>query len=192
MNKFSLIALTFAAFAVPCLAVPGAEFAVKKVDVQYPTSPDYGQGATVRWTPQKWVKMEVTFDAAPEFTDELVFNYYALTADNHLLVGHVNHVSILKGHDLHSVMYISPKSIVKIMQHKAPPTGELPLTQVTVTISKPGVAAAIAMGNLKGVGQGEWWATMKQEDGFLMNKGETPFAPLFWDYYETVKPAGAR
>ncbi len=189
MNKFSLIALTLLAFAAPCLAVPGAEYAIKKVEVQNPVSPEFGQNGSVRWTPQKWVKMEVTFDANPEFTDELTFTYYALTTDNRLLVGRVNHVNILKGRDLHSVMYISPKSIVKILQHKPAATGELPLAQVTVTISKPGVAAPIAMGNLKGVGRGEWWATLKQEEGFLANKTETPFAPLFWDYYEAVKTA---
>lgn len=191
MNKFSLLALALLAFAVPGLAVPGAEFAIKKVDVQNPVSPDFNQGASVRWTPQKWVKMEVTFDALPDFTDELTFTYYALTTDNRLLVGRVEHVNIMKGHDLHSVMYITPKSIVKLLQRKTP-TGELPLSQVTVTISKPGVAAPIAMGSLKTGGHGEWWATLKQEPGYLVNKTETPFAPLFWDYYEDVKPAGAR
>jgi hypothetical protein len=29
----------------------------------------------------------------------------------------------------------------------------------------------------------------KVNDAFL-NKGQTPFAPLFYDYYEAVKPAG--
>ena len=189
MNKFSLIALTLLACAAPCLAAPGADFIIKKVEVQNPTSPDYTAANSVRWTPQKWVKMEVTFDANPEFTEELTFTYYALTAENRLLVGRVNHVSILKGRDLHSVMYISPKSIVKILQRKTGTTGELPLQQVTVTVSKPGVAAVLAMGNLKGAGQVEWWATLKQEEGFLMNKTETPFAPLYWDYYEAVKSA---
>ncbi|MCX6967122.1 MAG: hypothetical protein NTZ46_04970 [Verrucomicrobia bacterium] len=192
MNKFPLIALALLAFAPPCLAVPGVEYAIKKVEVQFPPSPDFGQNGTVRWTPQKWVKMEVTFDASPEFTEELAFTYYALTTENRLLVGRVNHVNITKGRDLHSVMYVSPKTVVKILQHKAASTGELPLAQVTVTISKPGVAAPIAIGNFKGAGRGDWWSTMKQEEGYLLNKTETPFAPLYWDYYESVKPAGAR
>jgi len=192
MKKLTLLALTLLAYAVPCLAAPGAEFAIKKVDVENPSSPEYTGPIAVRWTPQKWVKIEVTFDAVPDFTDELTFNYYALTPDNRLFVGRVNHVNIAKGRDLHSVMYISPKSIQRISPHKTSPGGGLPLAQVTVTITKPGVSAALALGSYKAGGRGEWWATMKQEEGFLMNKSETPFAPLFWDYYEAVKPASAR
>ena len=93
---------------------------------------------------------------------------------------------------LHSVMYISPKTLMRVMQKKQINIAALPITQVTVTITKPGVAAVLAMGNLKGAGRAEWWTTMKQEEGFLINKSETPFAPLNWDYYETVKPAGMR
>jgi len=192
MNKFSLLALTLLAYAVPCLAVPGAEFAIKKVDLDYPLSPDYAvnQGLNIRWTPQKWAKMEVTFEAVPDNTDELVFNYYVLLA-NRLFVGHVTHVNIVKGHDLHSVMYISPKTLLRIMQRPTP-IPNWPFEQVTVTITKPGVAAPLAMGNYKGQGRVDWWSTLKQEEGFLLNKSETPFAPLYWDYYEAVKPAAVR
>jgi hypothetical protein len=28
-----------------------------------------------------------------------------------------------------------------------------------------------------------------QVAGFLLNKNETPFAPLYWDRYEQIKPA---
>ena len=192
MNKFLLIALALLAYAVTGLAVPGAEFAIKKVDLDFPSSPDYQQNNfnAIRWAAQKWAKMEVTFDAIPEITDELTFNYYVLLLDR-VFVGHVTHVNIAKGRDLHSVMYISPKTLLRIVQRSTPP-GTWPFTQVTVTITKPGVAAPLAIGNLQGGGRAEWWATMKQEDGFLMNRSETPFAPLVWDYYEAVKPAAAR
>jgi hypothetical protein len=194
MKKFTLLALTLLALALPGLGAPGAtDFVVKKVDVDNPTSPDFQVAGApgVRWTPQKWVRMEVTFDAVPDLTDELQFNYYVLIADR-LLVGHVNHVNITKGTGLHSVMYLSPKSIVRIMQKKQVNMTTLPIAQVTVTISKPGVAAPLAAGNYKPGGHGEWWNTMKQEEGFLANKSETPFAPLNWDYYEAVKAAAAR
>jgi len=201
MNKFSLLALTLLSFAVPCLAVPGAEFAVKKVALEYPTSPDIpgANGAAIQWKPQQWVRVEVTFDAAAEFTDELTFNYYVLYSDrplpDRLFVGRVNHVNIAKGQGLHSAMYLSPKTIQRIAQRSSNKTfvpSTFPITQVTVTITKPGVTAPIAMGSLKPGLQGEWWSTIKQEEGFLLNKSETPFASLYWDYYEAIKPAGAR
>jgi len=200
MNKFSLIALTLLSFVAPCLAVPGVEFTVKKVALDYPASPDIpgANGSSIQWKPQQWVRIEVTFDAAAEFTDELTFNYYALYSDrpgpDRLFVGHVNHVNIAKGQNLHSVMYLSPKSLQRIAQRsstKAFVPTNFPITQVTVTITKPGVTAPIAIGSLKPGAQGEWWSTIKQEEGFLVNKSETPFASLHWDYYEALKPAGA-
>ncbi|MDD5350005.1 MAG: hypothetical protein PHQ12_07325 [Chthoniobacteraceae bacterium] len=194
MKKLTLLALTLLAYVAPCLAGPG-DFAIKKVEVDYPPSPEFGSQPGIRWTPQKWVRVDVTFDAVPELTDELAFNYYVLYDDHtspaRLFVGHVNHVNIAKGNGLHSVMYISPKSLLQIMQRKPANLVNLPLTQVTVTISKPGTPTSLAVGSLKQGGHGEWWAapTYKQEEGFLVNKSETPFAPLCWDYYEAIKPA---
>ena len=193
MKKLLLIALTLLVNAGLSFAAPsGVEFSIKKVDLDYPASPDYQIGVQTqfRWQQQKWAKMEVTFDAIPDITDELVFNYYVLFAGR-LFVGHVTHVSIIKGRDLHSVMYMPPKTMLRITGKTIAP-GTWPFEQVTVTITKPGVAAPLAMGNLKGQGRAEWWATLKQEEGFLVNKSETPFAPLYWDYYESIKPAAAR
>ena len=197
MNKFTLLALTLLTCAVPCLAAPGDEFNIKNVAIDTSTtSPDFQAGGqpAIRWTAQKWLKIETTFDAVPEFTDELTFTYYVLFADR-LFVGRVNHVNIAKGVGLHSAMYMSPKAIQRIMQKKLQAQinmAALPITQITVTISKPGVIAPLAMANLKPGGVGEWWATMKQEEGYLLNKSETPFAPLYWDYYEAVKSAAGR
>lgn len=197
MNKFTLFALTLLSCAIPCLAapVPGAEFAIKKVDVDGSlSSPDYqlaNGNAAPKWTAQKWVKLEVTFEAVPDFTDELTFTYYVLFGDR-LLVGHVNHVNIGKGHDLHSVMYISPKAIQRLVQKKQVNMANLPITVATVTISKPGVVTPLAIGHYKNPARPDWWAAMKQEEGFLVNKSETPFAPLYWDYYEAIKSVGGR
>ena len=33
-------------------------------------------------------------------------------------------------------------------------------------------------------------ATLQQVPGLLLNKNETPFAPLYWDRYEQIKPPG--
>ena len=52
-----------------------------------------------------------------------------------------------------------------------------------VTITKQG--QLVAEGSWKGKGQ--WWSTMQQVNGYVLNKNETPFAPLAWDYYEAIK-----
>ena len=38
----------------------------------------------------------------------------------------------------------------------------------------------------------QWFSALPALTGFVLNKNETPFAPLFWDHYEQIKPAGAR
>jgi len=36
----------------------------------------------------------------------------------------------------------------------------------------------------------QWFATLPQISGFVLNKNETPFAPLYWDRYEQIKAFG--
>jgi hypothetical protein len=33
----------------------------------------------------------------------------------------------------------------------------------------------------------QWFAAIPQVSGFVLNKNETPFAPLYWDRYEQIK-----
>lgn len=187
MKKIALFAMALLAAAAPVFSNP--DFEIKKVDVAFVSTPEYNVNPPAKQVrPQKWMTVEVTFEAKPEFTDELSFNYYVLFAKR-LFVGQVNHVSIQKGRDLHSVAYISPKAIAQILGGKLPTASDL--ENVSVTITKPGISAPIATGSFK-PSRGEWWATMKQEPGFVVNKSETPFAPLSWDYYEALKPASSR
>jgi len=199
MKKLTIFAAILLACAVSSLAQSqsSGEFNIKKVEISYPSSPDIAGQSDIRWTPQKWARIDVTFDAVPEMTDELVFNYYILVEDRNdranpyrLLVGRVNHINIAKGMGLHSSMYISPKAIQKLTQKKAVNFTQLPITQISVTISKPGVAAPLAFNSLKPAA-GDWWSKMKQEEGFLINKTETPWAALYWDYYESIRPSSS-
>jgi short-subunit dehydrogenase len=36
-------------------------------------------------------------------------------------------------------------------------------------------------------GAPQWFASVPQMAGSLLNKNETPFAPLYWDRYEQIK-----
>jgi len=188
MKTLTLLASTLLAFASSALAGTG-DFVLKKVDVQFVTTPQYSGSPPDRQVkPSKWMMIDVTFDALPEFTNELTLNYYILFA-RRTFVGHVNHVSIQKGRDLHSVAFMSPKAIAQIMQGKQVTNADL--DNVTVTITAPGVSAPVSIKSLKGA-PGEWWAAQKQEEGFVLNKSETPWGPLSWDYYEAVKPSASR
>ncbi len=190
MKKFTFLALTLLAAAfIPSASAQGSEYDIKKVDVAFVSTPEYRVDPPARQVrAQKWMQVEVTFEAKPDFTEELVFNYY-IYFTKRLFVGQVHHVTIQKGRDLHSVAYISPKAIADILRGKQLTPSDV--ENVSVTITKPGIAAPLASKSWK-PSQGEWWATMKQENGYVVDKSQTPFAPLSWDYYEALKPATTR
>jgi len=35
----------------------------------------------------------------------------------------------------------------------------------------------------------QWFIALPPIAGFVLNKNETPFAPLYWDRYAQIKPA---
>jgi hypothetical protein len=163
------------------------EYDIKKVSVDLIETPQFQVSGppAKQHKPAKWLEIEVEFDAKPEFSDELVFNYYVYL-NKRLFVGTVTHVNVEKtsGTPSHSVMYMSPKMIARAVgAGKTLTAGEV---IATVQITKPGIQAAVAEKSSKPA-QPNWWASLKQETGFLTNKSETPFAPLYWDRYEAIK-----
>jgi len=89
---------------------------------------------------------------------------------------------------MNSVMYISPRTLERFFDGKAPGTAASALVDVGVTITKQGQLVA----EKSWKGKGQWWSSLEQVNGYVLNKNETPFAPLAWDYYEAIKarPAG--
>jgi len=150
-----------------------------------------------------WLEVEVSFNwnprlATEKFADDLVVNFYVLLANKNpvnpsgtLLVGQETLTSVPSPQiaandgktDLKTVMYASPRTLERFFDGKIPSSAAAAITDIGVTISRQGQLLAIK--NLKGTGA--WWPQYQQTPGYLLNKSETPFAPLFWDYYEAVK-----
>lgn len=172
------------------------EFKITKVEPSFIDSPSYNgpqyqkRGAK----PGSWLEVEVTFEwqpraKDPKYTDELTFNYYILLNNKSqlypqgtLLTGSVTHVNIPQGRDMHSAMYVSPRTLERFFDGKVPP-GSQAVEAVGVTISKQGQLVAEFSGKFAS----QWWTKWQQTPGFVLNKNETPFAPLAWDYYEAIK-----
>ena len=176
--------------AVMLLPVLGAhaqrmnvDFVVKKLGVEFIKTPDYSFSGNVRRSEDigKWMEIEAEFEALPEFTEELTFRYY-VQINKLVFVGDVTHVSIPKGRALYSVMYISPRALNRIMEGKVITANVI--ERISVEVSRQG--QLLAYGAWKNEKQG-WWATLPQKTGFLVNKSQTPFAPLYWDRYEAIK-----
>ncbi len=150
-----------------------------------------------------WLEIEVSFNWTPrlateKFTDDVVVNFYVLLANKNqsnpkgiLLVGQETLTSIPSPQiassegktDLKTVMYASPRTLERFFDGKIPSSSAAAIIDIGVTISRQG--QLLAEKSLKG--SGAWWPQYQQTPGYLLNKSETPFAALNWDYYEAVK-----
>lgn len=180
------------------------DFAITKITPDMATTPEYNfsYGPKNKKVPKNkdWLEVEVSFDwqpreKKPEFLDELTFNYYILLNNKSrenpqgtLLTGSVTHAAIPQAKAMNSVMYISPRTLERFFEGKLPSSASAAVVDVGVTITKQG--QLVAESSWKG--RGQWWSTLQQVNGYVLNKNETPFAPLAWDYYEAIKarPAG--
>jgi hypothetical protein len=181
--------LLFLFLLVPVCAAFGqrSDYDIVKISPAVVHTPDFTlNSGDVKRTGKvgQWLEVEVNFSARPDYTDELQFKYYILFAGK-LLEGEVTLVDIPKGRDLYSVMYMSPRAMAKLLDGR-PLTG-IEIQNVGVQILNKG--QLVAEKSFKQTGSAEWWQQMQQTTGMLLNKGETPFAPLFWDRYEPIKPA---
>jgi hypothetical protein len=180
---------------------PNTEFKITKIEPSFQESPNYSgprydkRGAKAK----NWLEVEVTFDwepraKEPKFTEELTVNYYILLNNpsqtapkGTLLVGSVNLSSIPQEKDMHTVVYVSPRTLERFFDGKVPTNAQQSVVDIGVTMSKQGQVVASTSWKSK---TGEWWPQFQQTPGFVLSKNETPFAPLAWDYYEAVKPKG--
>jgi len=146
----------FAALLLASLPVSGQqakpEYQITKIEPAFVDSPAFqGPRYDKRGSKaQSWLEVEVTFDwqprlKDPKYTDELTFNYYILLKNKSqlapmgtLLVGSVTHVNIPQSRDMHSVVYVNPRSLERFFDGKLPPNAASAVAAVGVTISKQG------------------------------------------------------
>jgi hypothetical protein len=162
----------------------GAEFQITKVNRNLITTPQYTYTGAQQYSANQrepWLEVEVDFNSAPEFTDDLTFKYFILF-NGRLLSGEVTHTNIAAGRDHKSVMYVSPKTLARFAGGR-PITANM-VQNIAVQIVQQG-AVKDELTLVRGAAR--WFASMPQVSGFVLNKNETPFAPLYWDRYEQIK-----
>jgi len=129
----------------------------------------------------RWLEVEVEFAAAPDWTDELTFKYYILY-NGKLLTGEVTHTNVAAGRGNRSVMYVSPRTLARFSDNR--PINMNMFQNIAVQIVQQGaVKDELSLARAPA----EWFTTIPQVSGFVLNKNETPFAPLYWDRYEQIK-----
>jgi hypothetical protein len=178
----------FSALAVLCLSAFGAnaqgvvrigDVKITKVSPSAPKTPDFQfSGTPKRSKIGQWLEVEVEFETKPEDIEELTFRYTILI-EKKLLDGEVTHVNIPKGREHYSVMYVAPRTLEKLMDGKALTASSI--ENVWVEVSKQGQVLhkeSFKQGNPP---------NLPHIQGMVLNKVETPFAPLYFDRYEAVK-----
>jgi len=186
-------------------AALNTEVGITKIEANFIDSPKIsasGYTKKVPGRPGQWLELEVTFDRAtlpkePKFAEELTFNYYILLKNEQmtedkkptLLTGSVTHVHVPQEKGLHAVAYISPRTLAKFFDGKVPVNTQAALVDFGVTVTGKGGLLAIATSKGTVKGDKGWWDTgvYTPTPGAVLNKNETPFAPLEWDYYEAIK-----
>ena len=161
-NEFQLTKITKNLITAPQFAYTGAE--------QFPADQR-----------DRWLEVEVEFTSTPDFSDEITFKYFILI-NGTILTGEVTHANILAGRDLHSVMYVPPRALARFVGNR--PLAPNAVQNIAVQIVQGG-AVKSELSLMRAPAQ--WYTSVKGTAGFVLNKNETPFAPLYWDRYEQIR-----
>jgi len=176
-------AVLFIATAAPA-QTRSADFQLTKITKNLVSTPQFSySGAQQYPTNQRdrWLEVEVEFSAAPDFTDELTFKYFILM-NGKLLTGEVTHVSVAAGRDNRSVMYVSPRALARFAGNGGVTSNSIQNIAVQIT-QKGAVKDELSFARAAS----QWYAGLPALSGFVLNKNQTPFAPLYWDRYEQIK-----
>lgn len=166
--------------------VRGTEFQVTKITKNLITTPQFTYSGAQQYQPNQrepWLEVETTFAAAPPYTDELTFKYFILI-NGKLLTGEVTHTNIAAARESRSVMYVSPRALARFNAGR--PVTAMTVQNVAVQIVQQG-AVKDELSLVRAAPQ--WFASIPALSGFVSNKNETPFAPIYWDRYEQIKSA---
>ena len=198
MNKLSALSCALLLAALPSTlhaqAAQADQYRITKILPALIATPQYTvtgdpRPAAVQSANTKWLEVQVQFQAAPDNTEEVTFKYYIFikgtaAAEGTLLTGEVTHVNVPKSNELYSVMYVSPRELSRLLG-----------TSININAIKAVGVQLLIQGQLiteTSIGSGatgEWWTTLKPIPGQVLNKNETPFAPLYWDRFEMIKAA---
>jgi hypothetical protein len=186
--RTATLVITFCLLSFPFPVVGqsarGSEFQVTRITKNLITPPQYTYTGAQQYQAnqrERWLEVEVEFAAAPEFTDELTLKYFILVSGK-LLTGEVTHVNVPAGRENRSVMYVSPRALARAMGNRALTPNAIQNIAVQI-VQQGSVKSELSQDRA----QPGWFTSMPAVAGSVLNKNETPFAPLYWDRYEQIK-----
>ena len=184
-----------------------SEFTIKKIEPTLVEAPQMSAGTYRKQQPgaarpTPWLEVDVNFERdevskeASKFSDDLTVNFYillnnaAISKDKQstLLTGSTTISDVPYGKGLHVAAFVAPQTLARYFDGKAPTTIQQAVIDAGVTISdSTGVVAISSFKSAEVAKQGKgWWESesgMTNVTGRVLEKSQTPFAPLAWDYY---------
>jgi hypothetical protein len=162
----------------------GTAFTITKISRDLITIPQYTYAGALQIQANQrevFLQVETEFSATGEPADDVTFKYY-VAINGKVLTGEVTHTNIFPGKGMRSVMYVPPKVLERFNAGRA----------VTINAVQNIAVQILQGGTLKDEATltraaAKWYSTLPQVPGLLLNKNETPFAPLYWDRYEQIK-----
>lgn len=164
----------------------GGGFQITKINKNMITSPQFTYvGGEQITTNQRdyWLAIDTEFNSTVDVADDVTFKYFVLI-NGKILTGEVTHMNILAGRGLRSVMFASPRVLYRFNAGRPVSAGSI--QNIAVQIVQQGAVKDEASFVRAPAG---WYTSLPQVPGFLLNKNDTPFAALYWDHYEQIKPA---
>jgi len=167
---------------------PAAVYQVTKITKNLITNPQFtytGAQQYIANQRDRWLEVEVEFNSNAEFTDELTLRYFILV-NGKVLTGEVTHTNIAGGREARSVMYVPPQVLARVM-------GKTPLAPTSIQNIAVQVVVQGAVKDEQNMVRAapQWYKGLPSLTGLVLNKNETPFAPLYWDRYEQIKATTA-
>ena len=178
----------------PLLGGPGqatGSFAIKSINISTPKTPEYNTQANdsqrKKYTLGTWLQVEVEFASTARAAE--VNLHYSILIGGAMLTGDQTLVDVGAGQSLFTTVFVAPRTLTTLLRGQ--PLINTSVQNIDVQILRPGVTQPLANFMLR---QGPaFYSTMQQVPGYVLNKGLTPFAPLWYDHYETIKdPAAGR
>ncbi len=188
--------------ALVCLAVPvtAQEKLEKLVDLK--VKPESNKTPSIkaefakekRSTPKDWIEIECELkaelsakaaDKSMKSYPELTFKYYVYLEgtgkEKKVLTGEVTHTNVPIGEKVHSVMYVTPATILAVTGKNMYSIPKAYAVEVLLNGQRVGFESSTNKTD-------PWWDTpgyLKVPE--LKTKAETPFASLYGDYYLDIK-----
>lgn len=181
--------------------LPAVKVDIKRVTVSEQPTPQFNAGNVKekRWRPKNWIEVDVEFDikvpadaggrngtySAMQLNIYLALQHTTKDGKREVIQGTLDLQTIPAGETCHALAYVSPASMRAIFQ-KDNVTASSDIQGWGVEFIAEGQRIAAD----SSVGKSAWWEKTEAfalMQGLLLNKLQTPFAPLWGDYDVPVK-----